>query len=133
MYESYTFCFRTNPDYSVKKLECGFTDSIQNVSCINLICITMSPIYFNVATFSNLNSLILLLKLLLVCKLDYIQSSTFHILVSSRFTYHFIDTVYVLKYNISTNLTLSIELKLFNRLLNNIISEIALLPCYISI
>ena len=34
----------------------------------------------------------------------------------------------LLKYSISTKLTLSIKLKLFNRLLNNIITETSFLP-----
>jgi len=37
--------------------------------------------------------------------------------------YYFINTIFVLKYNIPTNPTSSVELKLFNRLPNNIISK----------
>ena len=64
----------------------------------------------------------------MILTLDYIQNLTFHALINSRFTYCFIGTIFALEYNISTNLTLFIELKLFNNLLNNIIFKIVFLP-----
>ena len=60
--------------------------------------------------------------------LDYIQNLTFHAPFDSRFTYCFIGTAFVLEYNISTNLTLFVELRIFNNLLNNIIFKIVFLP-----
>ena len=95
---------------------------------VNLICANKSLICLNTTTLSDLNLLILSLTLLLVCKSNYIQNSTFHVLIDSKFIYCFIDTVFALKHNIFTKLTLSIELKLFNRLSNNIITQTASLP-----
>ena len=83
----------------------------------------LSPICINTATLSSLNLLTLPLTSSLVCKPDHIQNSIFHALINSRSMYCFINTILVLKYNIPTNQTSPVELKLFNRLPNNIISK----------
>jgi len=93
-------------------------NSTQNVSHIDLTYVIKSFIYLNTATLSNLNLLTLSLTLPLVCKLNYIQNLTFHILINSRSMHYFINTIFALKYNIFIKLTLYIKLKLFNRLLN---------------
>jgi len=94
---------------------------------IDLAYITMSLIHLNAVTLSDLNSLTLSLTLPLVCKLDYVQKTIFHALMDSKSTHYFINTIFMLKYNISTNLTSFVKLKLFDRLLNNIISKTAFL------
>jgi len=119
---------RNNPGYSVRKLKCGLTNFTQNMGHIDFIYANKSLICLNTTTFSDLNLLILSLTLLLVCKSDYIQNSTFHIIIDSKFIYCFIDTTFVLKYSILIKLTLSVELKLFNRSSNNIITKTAFLP-----
>jgi len=98
------------------------------VDYVDLICITKSLIHLNIATFSDLNSLILFLILLLVCKSNYIQNLTFCTLINSEYIYYFINTTFVLKYNIFIKPTLPIELKLFDGLSNNIITKTASLP-----
>ena len=95
---------------------------------VNLICTNKSLICLNTTTLSDLNLLILSLTLLLVCKSNYIQNSTFHVLIDSKFIYCFIDTAFVLKYSIFIKLTLSVELKLFNRSSDNIITKTTFLP-----
>ena len=87
----------------------------QNVGYSNLI-------YLNATTLSDLNSLTLLLTSLLVCKSDHIQNIIFHALIDFRFTYYFIDSIFVLRHNILTKPILPIELKLFNGLSNNTIT-----------
>ena len=52
----------------------------------------------------------------------------FHTLINSGFIYCFIDTVFALKYNILTNPTLPMKLKLFNGSLNNINFKTTFLP-----
>ena len=94
---------------------------------INLVYVTISPIHLDSVTLSDLNLLTLSLTLPLVCKLDYIQNSTFYALIDSKSTHCIINTIFILKYNISTNLTSSVELRLFDRLSNNIISKTAFL------
>jgi len=81
----------------------------------------MSSIYLNATTLSDLNSLILTLIPLLVCKADYIQNFLFHVLISSGSTYCFINAVFAYKHNISTIPIPLVKLKLFDRLLNNLI------------
>ena len=123
MCRSYTFCSRNNTNYSVRKLKYGFIDSAQNIGYINLICAILSLICLNTTTLSSLNLLILPLTLSLVCKPDYIQNLIFHAYINFRSIHCFINTIFVLKYNIPTSPTSPVELKLFNRLPNNIISE----------
>jgi len=94
---------------------------------IDLAYITISLIHLNAVTLSDLNSLTLSLTLPLVYKLDYVQKTIFHALMDSKSTYYFINTIFMLKYNIPTNLTSFVKLKLFDRLLNNIISKTAFL------
>lgn len=125
----YLFHSRNNPDYLVKKLEYGFTDSTQNIDHIDLVYTNISPIHLNTATIFNLN-LHLSLILSLVCKSDYIQNLSFCTFINSESIHCFIDTTFILKYNIPTNPTLPMALKLFDRLLllnNNIISKIVFL------
>jgi len=97
------------------------------VDCSNLIC-AKSPICLNTAILSDLNSLTLKLMFLLVYKPDHIQNLTFHVLVNSESTHYFVNTTFIWKYNIPTSPTILVKLKLFNRLSNNIISEIVSLP-----
>lgn len=68
--------------------------------------------------------------LYLVCKLDYIQNLTFYAFINSESIHCFTDTIFILKYNIPTNPTSPVALKLFDRslLLNNIIFKTAFLP-----
>jgi len=94
------------------------------VSHINPICVTKSPIYLNTAIISDPNLLILPLISLLICKSDHIQNLIFCVLIDSGPIY---CITFILKYSIPTKLTLSVELKLFDELLNNIIIEITFL------
>jgi len=123
MCRSCAFCYGDNPDYSAGKLKYNSMNFVQNVSCINFVYTTTSSICLNTATLFDLNLLTLPLMLPLVCKSDHIQNPIFCALIDSKSTYCFIDTTFAWKYNISINLTLLVELKLFNGLLNKIISE----------
>ena len=95
------------------------------MSCIDVVCITTSLICLNITILSNLLTLPLILPL--VYKSDHIQNPTFYALINSRSMHYFINTISTLKYNIFIGLTLSMELKLFGGLLNNIISKTAFL------
>ena len=61
MHGSNPFYARGYSNYVVRKLECSFIDSVQIVSCIGLVYITLSLIYLNAAALSNLNLFILTL------------------------------------------------------------------------
>ena len=85
---------------------------------VNHVCVIKSSIHLNATALYNPNLLTLSLISLLVCKTDHIQNPTFCTLINSRSTHYFIDTTFVLKYNISTKPTPLVKLKLFDRLLN---------------
>ena len=91
---------------------------------INLICITKSLVHLNTAIISDPNSFILSLISLLICKSDHIQNPTFCALINFGSMY---CITFILKYSISTKLTLSVKLKLFDGLSNNITTEITFL------
>ena len=98
------------------------------MSYIDVVCVTTSLICFSTTILSNSNLLTLLLISSLVYKLDHIQNPIFYTLIDSRSIYYFINTIFALKYNIFRNSTSPIELKLLDKLLNNIISKTAFLP-----
>jgi len=93
------------------------------VDYINLVYTNISPIYLNATTLSDLNSLILTLIPFLVCKADYIQNFLFHILIGSGSTHCFINAVFAYKHNISITPIPLVKLKLFDKLLNNLIPK----------
>ena len=70
------------------------------------------------------SELILTFTSFLVYKLDHIQNLIFYVLANSSSTY-FIIITFAYEYSILTTPTLSVELKLFDRSLNNFISETA--------
>ena len=80
-------------------------------------------IVLNTIILSDLNLLTLSHTLLLICRLDHIQNLTFHALINFGFIHYLINSIFILKHNISTKPNLPVKLKLFNRLLNNIITE----------
>ena len=98
------------------------------MSCIDIVCVTTSLICFSTTILSNPNLLTLPLISSLVYKLDHIQNPIFYALIDSGSIYYFINTIFALKYNIFRNSTSPIELKLLDKLLNNIISKTAFLP-----
>ena len=79
--------FESNSSYTVRKLECNPTNFVQNMSCSDLVYTNKSSIYLNVTTVFNLN------------------------LINSGYIHCFIDSIFVLKHNISTKPNLLMELK----------------------
>ena len=80
------------------------------------------------SAFSDLNSLCIPLVSPLVCALDHLQPTPIWTLVDSGSTYCFLDSAFACGHSLSTTPTLPVELCLFDRTLNNIISEVVLLP-----
>ena len=87
----------------------------------------MSPMHLNVSTLSNPNSLCIPLVSPLVCTLDYLQSIPIWTLVDSRSMYCFLDSAFARRHSLPTTSTPPVELCLFDRTSNNIISEVVLL------
>jgi len=109
---------------------CDFINSTQTRGHIELVCATISSIYPNTFTLSNLYLLTLFLSLFLVCKLDYIWQVSFYTLINSRFTHCFANFSFVYTHNLLILSVLSVKLYMFDRLSNNFILEIILLFIY---
>jgi len=88
----------------------------------------MSPMRLNMFAFSDPNSLCILLVSPLVCTPEHIQPIPIWMLVDSRSTYCFLDFAFTHGHSLPTTPTLPVELCLFDRISNNIISEVVLLP-----
>ena len=112
----------------LRKLECGSQDSAQTGSRVELICATMSPMHLNMSTLSDLNSLCIPLISPLLCALDHLQPIPIQILVDSRSMHCFLDSAVAREHSLPTTPTPPMELHLFDRTSNNIISEIVSLP-----
>jgi len=113
---------------SLRKLERDFQDSAQTGSHIELVCATMSPMHLNASALSDPNSLCIPLVSPLVCALNPLQPIPIWTLVDSGSMHCFLDSVFTYEHSLSTTLTLPVELHLFDGTLNNIISEVVLLP-----
>ena len=109
---------------------CDFINFTQTRGHIEHVCATISSIYFNTFTFSNLYLLTLFLSLFLVYELDYIWQVSFYTLINSRFTYCFANFSFIYAHNLLILYVLSVQLHMFDRLLNNFILEIILLFIY---
>ena len=110
------------------KLEHSSQDSVQTGSRIELICATTSPIRLNASALSNPNSLCIPLVSPLVYAPDHLQPISIWTLVDSRSMYCFLDSAFAHEHSLPTTPTPSVELRLFDRTLNNIISEVVSLP-----
>ena len=88
----------------------------------------MSPIHLNVSTLSNPNSLCIPLVSPLVCASDHLQPIPIQMLVNSGSTHCFLDFAFARGHSLPTTPTPPVELCLFDGTLNNIISEVVLLP-----
>jgi len=82
----------------------------------------------NVSTLSGLNSLCILLVSPLVCAPDHLQPIPIWTLVDSGFTHCFLDSAFARRHSLPITPTLPVELHLFDRTSNNIISEVVSLP-----
>jgi len=88
----------------------------------------MSPMHLNVSALSNPNSLCIPLVSSLVCALDHLQPIPIQMLVDSGSMHCFLDSAFARGHSLPTTPTPPVELHLFDGTLNNIISEIVLLP-----
>jgi len=88
----------------------------------------MSPMRLNASALSDPNSLCIPLVSPLVCALNPLQPIPIWTLVDSGSMHCFLDSVFTYEHSLSTTLTLPVELHLFDGTLNNIISEVVLLP-----
>ena len=84
--------------------------------------------HLNASTLSDPNSLCIPLISLLVCAPDHLQPIPIQMLVDSRFMHCFLDFAFARGHSLPTTPTPSVELRLFDETLNNIISEIVSLP-----
>ena len=84
--------------------------------------------HLNTSTLSGPNSLCIPLVSPLVCALDYLQPIPIRMLVDSGSTYCFLDSAFAHRHSLPTTPTPPVELHLFDGTLNNIISEVVLLP-----
>ena len=82
----------------------------------------------NASALSNLNSLSIPLVSSLVCALDYLQPIPIQMLVDSGSTHCFLDSAFACRHSLPTTPTPSVELRLFDGTLNNIISKVVSLP-----
>ena len=98
------------------------------MGCNNLVCANKNLIHLNAIVLSNLNLLTLSLISPLVCRSDHIQNPIFCALIAPRFIHCFINSTFVLKYNILTKPTPPVKLKLFNGLSSNTITKTTFLP-----
>ena len=96
-------------------------------SCVELVCATTSPMYLNVSALFNPNSLCLSLFFLLVCVLDHIQYMPIQSLVDSGSTHCFINSTFMYRHSLPIFSTSFVELHLFDRSLNNIITKVVTL------
>ena len=82
----------------------------------------------NASALSDPNSLCIPLVSPLVCALDYLQPIPIRTLVDSGSTHCFLDSAFACGHSLSTTPTPPVELHLFDRTSNNIISEVISLP-----
>jgi len=88
----------------------------------------MSPMCLNASALSDPNSLCIPLVSPLVCALDHLQPIPIQMLVDSRSMYCFLDSAFAHGHSLPTIPTPPMELHLFDRTSNNIISEVVSLP-----
>jgi len=116
------------PREPLGKLEHGSQDSAQTGSCVELICATTSPMHLNVSALSDPNSLCIPLISPLVCAVDHLQPIPIQTLVDSGSMHCFLDFAFARGHSLPTTPTPPVELRLFDRTSNNIISEVVSLP-----
>ena len=83
--------------------------------------------YLNASALSDSNSLCIPLVSPLVYALNYLQPIPIWILVDSGSMYCFLDSAFACGHSLPTTLTPPVELRLFDGISNNIISEVVLL------
>ena len=84
--------------------------------------------HLNTSALSNLNSLCIPLVSPLVCASDHLQPIPIWTLVDSGSIHCFLDSAFAHRHSLPTTPTPPVELCLFDGTLNNIISEVVLLP-----
>jgi len=87
----------------------------------------------NVSALSDPNSLCIPLVSPLVCAPDHLQPIPIQTLVDSESTHCFLDSAFACGHSLPTTPTLPVELCLFDRTSNNIISKVVSLPVKLSL